>query len=144
MGTAPTSTKIDAAAAKLADASYPFLKDIDWSSPLAAKMSGFSGVTLDALKAVDRALLMGYSTNMGTLKEAADAHVKAINNMDAKGVATKADYQAILAGLGKVVATSNDRAVFDVYNAFAKLVDPRVPEFLMSSVNGGDAVEAYK
>merc|ERR1719327_2160617 len=65
------SSKIDAAAGRLADASYPFLKDIDWSSPLAAKMSGFSGVTLDALKAVDKALLMGYSTNMGALKEAA-------------------------------------------------------------------------
>merc|ERR1712187_1002743 len=63
--TSPGSSKIDAAAAKLADASYPFLQDIDWSSPLAAKMSGFSGVTLDALKAVDSALLMGYSTNMG-------------------------------------------------------------------------------
>jgi hypothetical protein len=141
---APTSTKIDAAAAKLADASYPFLKDIDWSSPLAAKMSGFSGVTLDALKAVDKALLMGYSTNMGALKEAADAHVKAIGSMDAKGLTTKADYQAILAGLGKVVATANDRAVFDVYNGFKPIVDSRVPEFLMSSVKASDAMEAYK
>jgi len=141
---APTSTKIDAAAQRLADASYPFLKDIDWSSPLAAKMSGFSGVTLDALKAVDKALLMGYSTNMGALKEAADAHVKAIGSMDAKGLTTKADYQAILAGLGKVVATANDRAVFDVYNGFSPIVDSRVPEFLMSSVKASDAMEAYK
>jgi len=141
---APSSPKIDAAAGRLADASYNFLKGIDWSSPLAAKASGFSGVTLDALKAVDSALLMGYSTNMGALKEAADAHVKAIGNMDAKGVATKADYQAILAGLGKVVASANDRSVFDVYNAFKPLVDPRVPAYLMASVNGNDAVEAYK
>merc|ERR1712216_515343 len=107
------SSKIDAAAGRLADASYPFLKDIDWSSPLAAKMSGFSGVTLDALKAVDSALLTGYSTNMGALKEAADAHVKAIGSMDANGLTTKADYQAILAGLGKVVATANDRSAFE-------------------------------
>merc|ERR1712176_845888 len=139
-----TSTKIDAAAQRLADASYPFLKDTDWSSPLGAKMSGFSGVTLDALKAVDKALLMGYSTNMGALKEAADAHVKAIGSMDAKGLTTKADYQAILAGLGKVVATANDRSVFDVYNGFKPIVDSRVPEFLMSSVKASDAMEAYK
>merc|ERR1711959_188860 len=141
---APSSPKIDAAAGRLADASYPFLKGIDWSSPLAAKASGFSGVTLDALKAVDSALLMGYSTNMGALKEAADAHVKAIGNMDAKGVATKADFQAILAGLGKVVASAPERAVLDVFGSFRGVVDPRVPEFLMSSIKASDAVAAYK
>jgi hypothetical protein len=141
---APQSSRIDDAAAKLADAAYPFLKEIDWSSPLAAKISGFNGVTLSALKAVDSALLMGYSTNMGALKEAADAHVKAIGSMDGKGVATKADFQAILAGLGKVVATSNDRAVFDVYNTFKAVVDPRVPAYLMSSVKASDALDAYK
>merc|ERR1711976_425312 len=98
----------------------------------------------DALKAVDKALLMGYRIDGGALKEAAEAHVKAINNMDAKGVATKADYQAILAGLGKVVASAGDRSVKDVYDAFQPIVDPRVPEYLMSSVKASDAVAAYK
>merc|ERR1719222_41422 len=125
--TSPASPKIEAAAAKLADASYPFLQDIDWSSPLAAKMSGFTGVTFNALKAVDTALLMGYRVDGGALKEAAEAHVKAINNMDANGVTTKADYQAILAGLGKVVASVPIEKTTNVFESFSKVVDPRVP-----------------
>ena len=38
------------------------------------------------------------------LKEAAQAHVKAIEGMDAKGVLSQADFEAINAGLGKAIA----------------------------------------
>jgi hypothetical protein len=135
---------VDAAAGRLAEKSYNFLKEIDWSSNLAAKASGFSGTPLELTKAVDKALAMGYAVDAGALKEAAQAHVKAISNMDAKGVATKADYEAILAGLGKVVASVPIEKVTNVYDAFRTVVDPRVPAYLMSSVNGADAIEAYK
>jgi len=141
---APSYPSVDAAAGKLADAAYPFLKDIDWSSNLAAKASGFSGTPLEITKAVDKALLMGYAMDGGALKEAAQAHVKAISNMDAKGVATKADFQAILAGLGKVIASTPPVKVTNVYDAFNSVVDKRVPDYLMSSVKAADAMEAYK
>merc|ERR1719487_2121791 len=126
---APSYPSVDAAAGRLADAAYPFLKDIDWSSNLAAKASGFSGTPLEITKAVDKALLMGYAMDGGALKEAAQAHVKAISNMDAKGVATKADFQAILAGLGKVIASTPEGSTAKVYNGFGQLVDSRVPEY---------------
>jgi len=142
--TAKSYSGIDAAAGKLADRSYNFLKEIDWSSNLAAKGSGFTGTPLELTRAVDKALAMGYAMDAGALKEAAQAHVKAINNMDAKGVATKADYEAILAGLGKVVASVPIEKTTNVFESFSKVTDPRVPFYLMSSVNGADAVEAYK
>merc|ERR1712224_1032679 len=106
--TAPSYPPLDSGAGKLTDAAYPFLKDIDWSSNLAAKASGFTGTPYEITKAIDKALLMGYAMDGGALQEAAAAHVKAIGNMDAKGVATKADFQAILVGLGKVIASTPD------------------------------------
>merc|ERR1711881_527293 len=128
----------------MGDASYPFLKDIDWSSTVAVTPTGFTATPLELTKAVDKALVMGSEMDGGALKEAALAHVKAINNMDAKGVATKADYQAILAGLGKAIASVPTSSVMDVYNSFGKVVDSKVPNYLMSTVDAGAAKAAYK
>merc|ERR1711959_813906 len=89
--TASVNTAIDKAAGKLADASYPFLKEIDWSSNVAAQANGFTGTPGAITKAIDKALVMGASMDSGALAAAAAAHVKAINGMDAKGVASKAD-----------------------------------------------------
>jgi len=141
---APSNPNIDAAAGKLADASYAFVQDIDWSSNLAVKASGLPGTPYQWTKAIDQALLMGGQMDGGALKEAALAHVKAINGMDAKGVATKADYQAILAGLGKAIASVPEGSTAKVYNGFGQLVDSRVPEYLMAGVKSGDAIAAYK
>merc|ERR1711971_368491 len=140
----PANAKVDAAEAKLADSSYAFLKDIDWSSTLSVQPTGFTGTVADQMKAVDKALLMGADMNWGALKEAALAHVAGINNMDAKGVATKADYQAMLAGLGKAIAAVPAKDVMAVYDSFGKVVNKNVPSYLYSSVNGADAVSAYK
>jgi len=140
----PSNPNVEAAAGKLADSSYAFLKDIDWSSTVAVQPTGFTGTTADVMKAVDKALLMGADMNGGALKEAALAHVSAINNMDAKGVATKSDYQAILAGLGKAIASVPSSKVMDVYNAFGKVVSAQVPTYLMSSVSASDASSAYQ
>jgi len=140
----PANPAVDAAAGKLADASYAFLKDIDWSSTLAIQPTGFTGTVADQMKAVDKALLMGADMNWGALKEAAQAHVAGINNMDAKGVATKGDYTAILAGLGKAIASAPSSKVMDVYNAFGSVVNKQVPNYLMSSVSASDASDAYR
>merc|ERR1712241_1056065 len=104
-------------------------KDIDWSSDLALKKPG-SVTAKDALRAVDKALVMGAAMDGGALKEAAQAHVQAIGNMDAKGVATQADFEAINAGLGKAIASVPTSTVMDVYKAFSKIVSPGVPNYL--------------
>merc|ERR1712007_142418 len=133
---------IDAASKKLSAAAYPFLKDVDWSSDLALKNPGSAGPQ-QVLKAVDKALVMGAAMDGAALKEAAQAHVKAIGSMDAKGVTTQADFEAINAGLGKAIASVPTSQVMDVYNAFSKVVDPAVPNYLYSSVNPQHAQAAY-
>merc|ERR1711879_744956 len=122
------------AAKKLSAAAYPFLQDIDWSSDLALKKPSGAGAP-EVLKAVDKALIMGAAMDGAALKEAAEAHVKAIGDMDAKGVTTQADFEAINAGLGKAIASVPTSKVMDVYNAFSKIVSPDVPNYLYSSVN---------
>merc|ERR1712083_700233 len=114
----------------------------DWTSNLYLKKPG-SVAAKDALAAVDKALVMGAAMDAGALKEAAQAHVKAIGSMDAKGVTTQADFEAINAGLGKAIASVPTSTVMDVYNSFSGIVSPDVPKYLMSSVKADNAKAAY-
>eukprot|EP00439_Symbiodinium_sp_Y106_P009497 s9859_g1.t1 len=76
------------------------------------------------------------------------AHSKAIANMDAKGVATLADYTAINAAIGHMIASvpaSQTMDTMDVYNAFAKFnLGTDVGPYMMSKVNEADAKAAYQ
>merc|ERR1711879_540880 len=141
--TAPSGDKIGEAAKKLSDASYPFLKEVDWTSDLFTKpLPGASAS--QALKAVDKAIVMGSAMDGNLLKAAAEAHHKAIGSIDAKGVTSAADYEAVNAALGRVVASVPTSKVMDVYNAFAGLVNPAVPNTLFASVSPLDAQAAAK
>merc|ERR1712045_182058 len=133
---------IDAAAAKLSADAYAFMKDVDWTSNLYLKKPG-SVSAKDPLAAVDKALVMGTGMDSAALQEAAKAHVKAIANMDSKGVLTQDDFTAINAGLGKAIAAVPTSKVMDVYNAFGKITAGGVPTQLYSTVNPQDAMKAY-
>jgi len=133
---------IDGAAGKLSSAAYSLIKDVDWTSDLSLKpLPGAS--PNQVLKAVDKALVMGASMDGKLLKEAAEAHHKAIGSIDAKLVTSAADFEAVNAALGKVIASVPTSQVMDVYNAFGKIVSPVVPSYLFSSVNPADAQAAY-
>merc|ERR1712157_186490 len=108
---------IGAAAKKLSDASYPFLKSIDWNSDLYIKP--LPGVT-------------------------AQKALKAIGSIDANGVTSAADYEAVNAALGRVVASVPTATVMDVYNAWAGIISPSVPNKLFSGVSPLEANAAAK
>merc|ERR1712039_773105 len=128
---------------KLSDASYPFLKGVDWTSDLYIKpLPGASAS--QALKAIDKAIVMGSAMDGNLLKAAAEAHHKAIGSIDASGVTSAADYEAVNAALGRAIASVPTSKVMDVYNAFSGLVNPAVPNKLFSSVNALDANAAAK
>jgi len=140
---APSGDKIGDAAKKLSDASYPFLKGVDWTSDLYIKpLPGASAS--QALKAIDKAIVMGSAMDGNLLKAAAEAHHKAIGSIDANGVTSAADYEAVNAALGRAIASVPTSKVMDVYNAFSGLVNPAVPNKLFSSVNALDANAAAK
>jgi len=133
---------IDAAASKLSAASYPFMKDVDWTSEIFQKPFPGAGAK-DVMKAVDKAISMGAVMDQKLLKDAAEAHHKAIGSIDAKGVTSAADYEAVNAALGKLIASVPQSKVIEVFNAFKALAGPTIPSFQFNSVNAGDAVQAY-
>merc|ERR1712232_1276702 len=131
------------AASTPAAPSYPSIKDVDWTSDLALKpIPGASPQTV--MKAVDEMIVMGAAMDGAALKEAAQAHVKAIEGMDSKGVLSQSDFEAINAGLGKAIASVPTSKVMDVYNAMSGVIrSSPVPNYLYSSVNPKDAQAAY-
>merc|ERR1711868_3955 len=129
----PSGDKIGAAAKKLSDASYPFLKEVDWLSDLYLKPLPGASIK-DVLTAVDKTIVMGSAMDGNALKAAAEAHHKAIGSIDAKGVTSAADYEAVNAALGRVIASVPTSKVMDVYNAFAKVVPGPVPNKMFSMV----------
>merc|ERR1719343_260922 len=142
LGATPAfADEIGDAAKKLSDASYLFLKDIDWKSTLALTKPGSAGAG-DWLKAIDKAIVMGASMDSKLLKAAVDAHHKAIGSAGS-GVTSKADFEAINAALGRAIASVPESTVMDVYNSFSALVSPDVPSYLMSTVKEADAKAAY-
>merc|ERR1712084_163580 len=134
---------ISAAAGKLSAAAYPFIKDVDWTSDLYLKpIPGADPQKV--MKAVDKMIVMGAAMDGAALKEAAQAHVKAIDGVDAKGVLSQSDFEAINAGLGKAIASVPTSKVMDVYNSMAGLIGSSpVPNYLYSQVNPQDAQAAY-
>merc|ERR1712107_586805 len=67
LGAAPAfADKIDDAAKKLSEASYPFIKEIDWTSDVYAKLP--TQGPLEVLKAIDKMLVMGAAMDPAALK----------------------------------------------------------------------------
>merc|ERR1712203_83041 len=132
---AGAASSISAASGKLSAAAYPFIKDIDWLDSLYSKpIPGQS--PQEAMKAIDKMIVMGSKMDGAALKEAANAHVKAIEGVDANGVLSQADFEAINTGLGKAISSVPTSTVMDVYNSMAKLVGSSpVPNYLFSKVS---------
>jgi hypothetical protein len=133
---------IDAAAKKLSDASYPFIKSAPWDSDIYLKP--LPGVSPNAaMKAIDKMIVMGASMDGKLLQEAAMAHSKALNSMDGKLVTDAANYQAVNAALGKVIASVPTSQVMDVYNAVGKITGSSIPNNLFSMSSPSEATAAY-
>jgi len=139
------SASIDAAAGELAKAAYPFMQGINWMDDLYTKpIPGKSAQ--DAMLAIDSMIVLGTKMDSAALQEAARAHVKAIEGMDAKGVLTQKDFEATLAGIGKAIAGAPESSVMDVYNEMSRFVGGsfgRVPTNLFSMQAAADAGAAY-
>merc|ERR1740117_288315 len=135
-------TKISEAAAKLSAASYPFAKEVDWTSDLFTKpLPGASAPKL--LQAVDKALIMGAAMDGKLLKEVGQAHHKAIMSVDANGMTAEGDWEGIIASVGKLIASVPAGKTIDVFNAFGSVVNPVVPNNIFATVTDGKALAAY-
>ncbi|CAE8604945.1 unnamed protein product [Polarella glacialis] len=145
LGAAPAAfaDKIDDAATKLSEASYPCLKEIDWTSNVYGSLPNANPVKV--LAVINKALVMGASMDSAALKKGVLAHANAIGHVDSKGMIGLDDYQYINAAIGHMVASVPKSQVIDVYNAFADVVKKEeVGAYMKSLVNSADAEAAYK
>merc|ERR1712193_177108 len=67
-----------------------------------------------------------------------------IQGLSANGVLSEAKLTAINAAIGRMIASVPESTTMDVYNSVGALVDPKVPEYLMSTVKEQDAKAAYQ
>merc|ERR1712083_1119350 len=135
MGAAPAfADEIGDAAKKLAEASYPFAKEVDWNNGIYLQAPG-KVAPLEALKAIDKMIVLGSQADPKLLKAAAEAHHKAIGSISgANGVTSKADWEAVNAALGRVFASVPESSVMDVYSAVSSITDAGVPAYLKATV----------
>jgi len=143
MAPAAFADEIGDAAKKLADASYPFAKEVDWNNGIFLQAPG-KFQPLEALKAIDKMIVLGAQADPAALKAAAAAHHKAIGSIGGtNGVTSKADWEAVNAALGRVIASVPESTVMDVYNSVKGITDPGVPAYMKSLVKAEDAEKAY-
>jgi len=136
--------EIGDAAKKLGAASYTFAKEVDWNNGIYLQTPG-SVKPLEALKAIDKMIVLGAAADPKLLKAAAEAHHKAIGSASGpNGVTSQADWDNVNAALGRVFASVPEDMVMDVYNSVKDITDPGVPAYLKSLVNGADADKAYE
>merc|ERR1712087_146030 len=134
---------IGAAAAKLSNASYPFIKAVPWNSdeflltPGTANPIGWAG-------AIGKIIDMGASMDGELVKAGCMAHHAAIKGLPADGVYSKAQMTDIYAAIGRMIASVPESKTMGVYDAVKALVDPMVPQYLMSKVSAADAKAAYE
>jgi len=133
---------IDAAAKKLSDASYPFIKSAPWDSDIYLKP--LPGVSPNqVMKAIDKMIVMGANMDGKLLREATMAHHNALNSMDSKLVTDADNYEKVNAALGKVIASVPSNQVMDVFNSMAKITSSSVPNKMFSMAAPSEATAAY-
>merc|ERR1711982_196944 len=127
----------------MGDAAYPLMQEVNWNSYVPLAKPG-SGGAAEFVKAVDKAIVMGASMDSELLKKGVMGHHKAMGAVsEANPVMSKADFEAINAAIGRMIASVPESQTMDVYNAFSALVPAEVPQYLMSTVNEADAKRAY-
>merc|ERR1719502_1561846 len=109
LGAAPAyADKIEKAAVSLSELSYDFLKEIDWTSDVYAKLPTQSPV--EVMKAIDAMLKMGAAMDPVALKKGVVAHSRAIQDINDKNVPPLQDYVKINASIGKMVASVPEKS----------------------------------
>merc|ERR1719353_2442940 len=115
------------------------MKEVNWNSYAYLVKPGSAGAG-DWVKAVDKAIVMGASMDPELLKKGVMAHHKAIGGTsESNPVLSQADFEAVNAAIGRMIASVPESQTMDVYNAFSA----EVPQYLMSTVNEADAKRAY-
>merc|ERR1712003_565264 len=119
-------------------------KEVNWNSYTYLTKPG-SASAGDWSKAIEKMIAMGAAMDPELLKKGAMAHHKAIGAVtEASPTLSKADFEAVNAAIGRMIASVPESQTMGVYDAVAALVPAEVPNYLMSTVKEADAKKAYE
>ena len=115
------------AAKRLSEEANPFMKEVNWNSYTYLTRPGTASAG-DWAKAVDKAIVMGASMDPELLSKGVMALHKAIGAVsEANPVMSKADFEAVNATIGRMIASVPESQTMVVYNAFSALMPAEVP-----------------
>jgi len=118
-------------------------QQVPWNSELFLTTPGASD-PIGWAKAIGKIIDMGASMDAELVKAGCEAHHAAIVSRPLSGVCSEAQMTDIYAAIGRMIASVPESKTMEVYEAVKALVDPRVPEYLMSKVSEADAKAAYE
>jgi len=106
----------------------------DWLSSRYIKP--LPGVTAQqTIRTVDKTVPMSSAMDENLLKATSEAHHEAIDSIDGQEVTSAADYEAVYAAIGRIVASMSTFKTVNDYNAWADLLSGKVPNNLFSTMN---------
>lgn len=128
------------AAKKLADASYPLIKSIDWAGTgvLDSYVSNTPATKASMLALMDAGLAM----DPKLIQAATRAHLDALNAADDKLVTSLAGHEEVTAAIAKLIASAPAAQIKNVFDTVPKVEGLNSKWFENMPV--GDAVESYK
>ena len=94
--------------------------------------------------AISKTIDMGASMDMELVKAGCVAHNAALKGLPADGVCSEAQMKDIYTAIGRMIASLPESKTMGVYDSLKELVDPQVPEYLMSKVTKANAKTAYE
>ena len=92
--------------------------------------------------AISKTIDMGASMDMELVKAGCVAHNAALKGLPADGVCSEAQMKDIYTAIGRMIASLPESKTMGVYDSLKELVDPQVPEYLMSKVTKANAKTA--
>merc|ERR1719353_1194103 len=113
---------IGAAAAKLSSAAYPFMKQVPWNSDEFLLTPGKAD-PIGWAKAIGKIIDMGVTMDMELIKAGCGSHHAAMTGLPSDGVCSESELTAILADIGRMIASVPEAKTMDVYNTVSALVD---------------------
>ena len=128
------------------DAHHKAIGSVSWPIGVTSKADWDGVRAQQAIRAVDKTMVLGRAMDGSLLQAAAEVYRKAIGigSIDGQGVTSAVYYEAVNAALGYIVASVPICKIMDVYNAWAGLSNGAVPNKLLSTVNPLDANAAAK
>jgi hypothetical protein len=136
----PPSGPIADAAKKLADASYPMVKAVDWTSTGA--LDKFVVKTPATKESIGALLDAGLAMDPKLIQSATQAHLKAVNAVDGSLVTPLSNHEEVTMAIAQLIASAPATKIKAVFDATPNIQGLNADWF--ASMPVADAIQSYQ